>query len=68
MKRENLYEKFGERVINKFFFFVKNGSISKFNLEKMAEEMEVIYAYNAYKDRDPFDPMEAFDHMLDQEM
>lgn len=32
----------------------------------MAEEMEVIQAYNVYKDRDPFDPMEAFDYILDQ--
>ena len=67
MKRKKLVEIFGDRVVCNLFSFVKDGSISKFNLKKMAEEMEVTQAYNAYKDRDPFDSMEAFDCILDQE-
>ena len=46
---------------------VENNSISKFNLEKMAEEMEVIQTYNAYKDRDPFNPTQTFSRMIDEE-
>ena len=67
MKREELEKIFGERVISKLFSFVENNSISKFNLEMMAEEMGVIQTYNAYKDRDPFDPMETFNNMLVEE-
>jgi len=59
---------FGERVIKQLDSFVKDDIISKFNLKKMAGEMGVIQAYNAYKDRDPFDPLEAFSSMLDKEM
>ena len=67
MKRKKLVEIFGDRVVCNLFSFVKDGSISKFNLKKMAEEMEVIQAYNAYNDDHPFNPMDAFDDMLDQE-
>merc|ERR1712066_681870 len=66
MKRKKLVEIFGDRVVCNLFTCVKDGSISKFNLKKMAEEMEVIQAYNVYRDRDPFDSMEAFDYILDQ--
>ena len=67
MKREELEKIFGERVISKLFSFVENNSISKFNLEMMAEEMGVIQSYNAYKDRDPFSPKQTFSRMIDEE-
>ena len=67
MKREELEKIFGERVISKLFSFVENNSISKFNLEMMAEEMGVIQTYNAYKDRDPFSPTQTFSRMIDEE-
>ena len=68
MKREELVEIFGEQVVSNFFSLVEDGSISKFNLRNMAFEMGVIQTYNAYKDRDPFNPMETCNNMLDEEM
>ena len=67
MKREELEKIFGERVISKLFSFVENNSISKFNLEMMAEEMGVIQTYNAYKDRDPFSPKQTLSRIIDEE-
>ena len=68
MKREELEQIFGKLVIRQLFSFVKKDSISKFNLRNMAVEMGVIQTYNAYKDRDPFNPMETCNNMLDEEM
>ena len=67
MRREELDKIFGERVIRKLDSFVKDDIISKFNLKKMAGEMGVIQAYNAFKDRDPYKPLEAFHNMLDED-
>ena len=67
MKREELKKIFGDRVIMELDSFVKDDIISKFNLKKMAGEMGVIQAYNAFKDRDPFKPLEAFHNMLDED-
>ena len=67
MKRDELKKIFGEQVISKLFSFVKNDTIKKSNLKNMAVEMGVIQTYNAYKDRDPFDPMETFNNMLVEE-
>ena len=68
MRRKELEQILGDAVISQLFSFVRNDSISKFNLRNMAEEMGVIQAYNAYKDRDPFNPVEAFSSMLDEEL
>ena len=68
MKREELDKIFGEGVIRQLFSFVENNSISKFNLEMMAVEMGVIQTYNAYKDRDPFNPLQTFTRMIDEEL
>ena len=68
MKREELDTIFGEQVISKLFLFVENDSISKFNLERMAVEMGVIQTYNAYKDRDPFNPLQTFTRIIDEEL
>ena len=68
MKMSELKKIFGERVTMELFSFVKNDSISKFNLEKMAVEMGVIQTYNAFKDRDPFDPEQTFSRMIDKEL
>ena len=68
MKMSELKKIFGERVTMELFSFVKNDSISKFNLEKMAVEMGVIQTYNAYKDRDPFNPLQTFTRMIDEEL
>ena len=67
MKMSELKKIFGERVIMELFSFVKNDSISKFNLEKMAVEMGVIQTYNAFKDREPFNPEQIFSRMIDKE-
>ena len=68
MRREELEKIFGDAVISQLFTFVRKDLISKFNLRNMAEEMGVIQTYNAYKDRDPFNPVEAFSSMLDEEL
>ena len=68
MKMSELKKIFGERVIMELFSFVKNDSISKFNLEKMAVEMGVIQTYNAFKDREPFNPEQIFSRMIDKEL
>ena len=68
MRRKELEQILGDAVISQLFSFVRNDSISKFNLRNMAEEIGVIQTYNAYKDRDPFNPVEVFSSMLDEEL
>ena len=50
--------------------YFEKGKFWKFELERLASELELIPIYNAYKDRDPFDTNVAIallSQLLDKE-
>ena len=65
--REELDIILGPTILQKLFKFVQKGTISKELIKSLADEMKVTTTFKSYKDKDPFNPLDTFKAMLDEE-
>ena len=66
-RREELNKILGPTTVKKLFYYIEDGTIKKDVLNNMADEMKVAPTFNSYKDKDPFNPLDTFKAMLDEE-